>query len=267
MAELLHADLTYYLRGAGFHIQNKLGSGHDEKDYEQALVYKLEADGVAFQRQARYTLTYRGKQIGEYYPDLTLADGKVQLDLKAAPSITGLHKAQLLSYLAVTGAELGFLMNFGAASMQYERLPNFLSNRQRKPASSPPQGLLYPELTTPLLQALHRVYFTLGPGFLHQIYRRATRIELREAGLNFAYVKELPLAYAGQVIATKATRLFWVEEKLLVATVAFRQILPAHEDKLRWAMRTLDCPLGLIANFYPTQLGVHFLRVKAASGG
>ncbi|MCE7982117.1 MAG: GxxExxY protein [Caldilinea sp. CFX5] len=261
MADLLHADLTYYLRGAGFHIQNSLGNGHAEEDYEQALVYKLEADRVPFRRQMLYTIAYRGKQIGEYYPDLTLADGKLLLDLKATSSITNLHKAQMLSYLAVTGAELGFLMNFGARLMEYERLPNFLGNRPRTAALQPPDGV-ESTLTTPVLDALHTVYFTVGPGFLHQVYRRATRIELAHVGLNFTYVKELPLRYAGQMIAVKSTRFFWIEQRLLLATVAVQQLLPAHIGKLRWAMRELGCPLGLIANFYPTQLDLHFMRLS-----
>lgn len=261
MANLLHADLTYYLRGAGFHIQNSLGNGHNEEDYEQALVYKLEADRIPFRRQVRYPINYRSKQIGEYYPDLILADNKLLLDLKAAAGITNLHKAQLISYLAVTDAELGFLMNFGARLMEYERLPNFLGNRPRTAAPKPPDDLDC-TVTTPVLDALHTVYFTLGPGFLHQVYRRATRIELSQVGLNFTYVKELPLRYAGQMITTKATRLFWIEQKLLVATIAVKELLPAHTGKLRWAMQELGCPLGLIANFYPTQLGLHFSRLK-----
>lgn len=261
MTELIHADLTYYLRGAGFHIQNNLGSGHAEADYEQALVYKLEADRVPFERQRRYQLFYRNRQVGLYYPDLTLADGKLQVDLKVAPEITNMHKAQLISYLAVTNAELGFIMNFGAASMQYDRLPNYLHNRKRNPAPPTPSGFADTDLTTPVLQALHTVHFTLGPGFLHHVYRRATRIELAHVGLQFTFVKELPVRYCGQFITVTPTRLLWIEQRLLLTTVAYKQILPTQISKLRWAMRELGCPLGLIANFYPTRLGIHFLRL------
>ena len=267
MTTLLHADLTYYLRGVGFKIQNALGSGHREADYENALAYQLEQDGVVFRQQPIYTISYREKQIGAYRPDFTLAADAFQLDLKATPAITVLHKAQVLSYLAVTGAELGFIMNFGAASMEYERLPNFLATRQvnpwiQSPLNAPPKHLLYTELTTPILEALHTVHVTLGPGFLHQVYRRATRIELSQIGLNFEYLKELPLRFNGQIIGNQETRLFWVEQKLLLATVALIEVTPAHLSKLRWAMGELGCPLGLLANFYGTQVKVQFVRVK-----
>ena len=261
MTQLLHKDLTYYLRGLGFRIHKALGGGHPEKHYETAVIAGLEADHVPFFNQQTYWITYRNQQIGQYRPDFTLADGALQLDLKATPLITALHKAQLLSYLAVTQAELGFIMNFGASSMQYERLPNFLSSRQRSPVRRPVDPkLLYPELTNQVLDALYTVHFTLGTGFWHKVYRRATRIELAEVGARFVFLNELPLTYAGQLIAMRPTRLLLVEQKVLVATVALDRITATHTEKLRWAQQVTGCRLAILANFAPTQLDVRFLR-------
>ena len=171
MAHLLHSDLTYYLRGLGFRIHKTLGGGHPEANYETAVAVGLETDRVPFLRQPTYTVQYRNQQVGEYRPDFTLADGAVQLDLKATPQIALLHKAQMLSYLAVTQAELGLIMNFGARSMQYDRLPNFLSSRQRTPVQrAPDERLIHFALTKQVLDALYTVHFVLGPGFLHQVY-------------------------------------------------------------------------------------------------
>ena len=261
MTQLLHKDLTYYLRGLGFRIHKALGGGHPEKHYETAVIAGLEADHVPFFNQQTYWITYRNQQIGQYRPDFTLADGALQLDLKATPLITTLHKAQLLSYLAVTQAELGFIMNFGASSMQYERLPNFLSSRQRSPVRRPVDPkLLYPELTNQVLDALYTGHFTLGTGFWHKVYRRATRIELAEVGARFVFLNELPLTYAGQLIAMRPTRLLLVEQKVLVATVALDRITATHTEKLRWAQQVTGCRLAILANFAPTQLDVRFLR-------
>ncbi|MEZ4733387.1 MAG: GxxExxY protein [Caldilineaceae bacterium] len=262
MTSLLHKELTYYLRGLGFRIHNALGGGHPEKHYETAVVAGLEADHIPFLHQHTYWITYRNQQIGQYRPDFTLANGAVQLDLKATPQITSLHKAQLLSYLAVTNAELGFIMNFGARSMQYDRLPNFLSSRQRSPIRRPlDPKLLYPELTNQVLDVLYTVHFTLGTGFWHKVYRRATRIELRHLGVPFVFLRELPLTYAGQVIAMRPTRLMVVEQKVLLATVALDRITATHTEKLRWAQQITGCQLAMLANFAPTQLDVRFLRI------
>lgn len=262
MTQLLHKELTYYLRGLGFRIHKALGGGHPETYYERALLTELEADHISFLHQQTYFIYYRSQQIGQYRPDFTLADGAVQLDLKARPEITLLHKAQLLSYLAVTNAELGFIMNFGSRSMQYERLPNFLSSRQRSPMQRPlDPNLLHVELTKQVLDALYTVHFALGPGFWHKVYRRATRIELRHTGVPFTFLNQLPLTYGGQVIGMRPTRLILVDRKVLLATVALDRITASHTEKLRWAQRETGCQLAILANFAPSQLDVRFLRI------
>lgn len=118
------------MRGVGFRIHNTLKGGHRESVYEETLVWILEKDNVSYLRQQRYLVHYKGRQVGKYYPDLMLAEGKVVLDLKVASQIEVQHKAQVLSYAAVTNAELGFIMNFGVSSLQTERLPNFLDGRK-----------------------------------------------------------------------------------------------------------------------------------------
>ncbi len=263
MTELLHADLTYRLRGIGFQIHNALGGGHPEKNYDTALAIAFEAAGIPFLQQPTYLVHYRNQQVGKYRPDYTLANGAVQLDLKAAPAIQPIHQAQLLSYLAVTEAQLGFIMNFGASSMQFARFPNFLQERRREPPQFvPDHRLLHFDVSKSILDALYTVHSTLGPGFFHHIYRQATRIELSHVGLNATYFKELPLRYAGEVIDMRPTRLFFVEQKILLATDALRQVQAQHTEKFRWAMREVDCQLGLIANFYPSRLETRFLQIK-----
>ena len=261
MTKLLHPELTYYIRGLGFQIHNELGVGHAEVDYETALVFALDADDVAFQQQPIYRIDYRGRQVGEYRPDIVLSDGKILLELKATPSIEPWHKAQTLSYLRVTGSELGLIMNFGARSMQYERLPNFMADRGGQAMRlSTPTDLFCPQESRAILDALQNVHTTLGCGFLHQVYRRAVRIELAESNLAATYLKELPLRFRGIEVGTKPVRLFLVEGKILLATVAVKQIMSAHTEKMRWAMKVTGCKLGLIANFYPSSLGFRFLR-------
>ena len=258
---LLHQELTYYLRGLGFQIHTALGGGHQEAEYEAALAYALDQDRVPFLRQPTFAVTYRDRQVGEYRPDLLLANGAVLLELKATPAIASLHKAQTLSYLGVTGAELGLIMNFGGSSMQFARLPNFLAARERRyNAQALPEDRLYPDLTARVLDALFDVHHQLGPGFLPQVYRRAALIELQDRGIALEYVKELPVRFRDALITTKPTRLLHIEGKVLLAVVAISSVLAADTERLRWAMRTVGARLGMIANFYPGALDVRFYR-------
>jgi len=265
MTELLHAELTYQLRGLGFRIHNELRGGHEEAVYETALAYAMAAADIPFVQQPVFRIDYRNQQVGEYRPDFLVNERKVLLELKAAPVIEALHKAQAISYLAVTGADLGLIMNFGAPSMQFERIPNFLGQRVMEVGTSPISGgddLLYPDLCNGVVNAMMHVHSSLGPGFLHQVYRRAARIELEYRMIRHAYVKELPLRYDGHVIKMMPVRIFLIEEKLLLATVAMQTVSPAEEERLRWAMRLVGVQLGLIANFYGTTLTMRFVRVK-----
>ncbi len=124
-----------------------------------------------------------------------------------------------------------------------------------------PAGILYPEVTNTLIDALSEVHYTLGPGFLHQVYRRAARRELILRNVNFTYIKTLPLRFENHEIGQRPTRLFFVGQKLLVATMSVQQVTDIHQAKLRWAMRQLHCSLGLTANFHQTELQVHFVRL------
>ncbi len=262
--ELLHADLTYRVRGLAFRVHSALKGGHPERVYEEALCSALERDGIAYRRQPQIQVCYKGKQVGEYYPDLLLADGKVLLELKAVPAIQPLHRAQTLSYLAAAQAELGLILNFGVPSMQIERLPNFVANR--KPFiwdPTPARDLLYPETTNAILSALHEVHHELGPGFLPQVYRRAVRIECSLRQINVEFLKQLPVRFEKQQIGVTPVRLFLVEERLLVAVVAISEITAPHTEKMRWAMQETGCQLGLIANYHPGRLRVSFLRTSA----
>ena len=262
--ELLYPDLTYRVRGLAFKVHGALKGGHPERVYEEALCGALDRDGIAYRRQPQIHVCYKGKQVGEYYPDLLLADGKVLLELKATPAILPLHKAQTLSYLAAAQAELGLLLNFGAPSMQIERLPNFVANR--KPFiwnPTPAPDLLYPETTDAVLSALHEIHHELGPGFLSQIYRRAVRIEFLLRQMNVEYLKQLPIRFETQQIDVAPVRLFLVEQRLLVAVAALSETTAPHTEKMRWAMQETGCQLGLIANFHPGKLRVTFLRTSA----
>lgn len=262
MTKLLYADLTYRLFGLCFRVHNGLKGGHKEEVYEEALLELLGQEKMDYVLQPRYFVFYKGLQVGEYYPDLMFADGKVVADLKATAQIAPLHKAQVLSYVGVTKAELGLILNFGGTSFQSERLPNYLQNRKPlEPNFALPEGLLYPELTGHILSILHTVHHELGPGFLHQVYRRATRKELELQRINFIYLKELPLRFEGVPLTSSPTRLYLIEQKLLLATIAVPTITAQHSERMRWAMQETQTELGLIANFYPSRLDLRFLRV------
>ena len=263
MTTLIHKDLSYAVRGDLFDVYNKLGPMLPEQFYQDALAFRFGTKGIACQTEKGFKVFYRGQQVGLYYVDLWIEGGKIILELKVVPEILPLHQAQALSYLKVTDADLAFVVNYGAGSLMIERLPNFLRDKvvdfewEQRP---PTEGGLYPELADRVLKALHRVHFELGPGFLHQAYRRATMIELAHQGLNYQYLKKLPVYYDDHFLGEQEVRLIWVDEKLLVATVAVKRVEERLQEHMKARLRHLGLHLGLLANFNDTSLQVIFVR-------
>ena len=264
MTELLHAELSYAVRGVMFHVYNSLGPLLKESFYEQAIVIGLEKRGLHCATQKSFEVYYESQQVGLYFVDVWVEHGKLLLELKVAPDIQPLHRAQAISYLKVTNADLALVANFGGASLQIERFPNFVRDRQAvfnwQPEAAAAQWL-YPELTDIILRSCHRIHFTLGPGFLQQIYRRAAMIELQRSGLNFVYLKELPVNYEGELLGQQEARLIVVENKVVLAVYALSLPDETLGERLKARLRQLGLCVGLLVNFHDTRLSALPVRI------
>lgn len=143
------------------------------------------------------------------------------------------------------------------------RLPNYLRERRAAPEweDRPHVGdLLYPDLTSGLFRVLHRVHQELGPGFLHQVYRRAVMVELTSQQINYEYIKEIPVYYRDHHLGIQPARLILVDGKVLLATVAVRDLEEAMQAQLKARLRHMRLPLGLLANSAGTALQIVAIR-------
>jgi GxxExxY protein len=264
VGKLIHEQLTYRVRGVLMAVHTDLKPMLAERFYQEAVEIGLQEAHVPFEAQRNFEVVYEGERVGLYAADFCVDGLKVILELKVAPAITGLHKAQALSYLKVTDADLALVANFGAPSLKVERLPNFL--RERRPEFAwEPQGLtpdrLYPELSAALYEALHRVHFALGPGFLHQVYRRATMVELRRQGIAHRYRKHLPVEFHGHHLGQDDCRLIVADDRVAIAAFALKSVTQSHEERFKRHLRTLGLQLGLLANFHDTRLHIQPVRI------
>ncbi len=117
---LLYQELTENILGACFEVMNELGAGFLESVYEQALLIALRGRGLSAQSQVPISVQFRREKIGEFFADI-LVERKVILELKAAKSIAPEHQAQIINYLKATRIEVGLLINFGPAKLDYRR--------------------------------------------------------------------------------------------------------------------------------------------------
>jgi GxxExxY protein len=265
MTELIYADLTYLVRGAIYDVFNELHHlDLSEAGWEKALLMALQERTIEAQAQVEYELTYKGYRIGRFFVDV-LAAGKLLLELKAKEALQPIDDAQVITYLKVTGLELGLLVNFGGDELEIKRIPNFVG-QQAAPAAEMNTGpisdqWLYPELTGEVRATLYEVHRQLRPGFIHMHYRRATQIELRLRDIPYEVKKEVVIYFQQQPIETRETRLLIVDDKMLLAPIAVYQITPRLKGRFRQYLKLMGLKVGLIANFHAPSLEIETVRI------
>ena len=70
------------------------------------------SDRQSVERQKALPVRYRGVYLDCGYRIDLLVDGKVIVEFKTVDRLESIHQAQLLSYLRLSGCQVGLLMNF-----------------------------------------------------------------------------------------------------------------------------------------------------------
>jgi GxxExxY protein len=97
---------------AGIKVHAALDAGLLESAYEHCMAYELEERGIEVRRQVALPITYKSITLDAGYRiDLLLAQSVV-VEVKSVDTLAPVHKAQLLTYLKLSGCRLGYLMNF-----------------------------------------------------------------------------------------------------------------------------------------------------------
>ncbi|HEX8735093.1 MAG TPA: GxxExxY protein [Pyrinomonadaceae bacterium] len=120
---MLYEDITKKILEACFEVSNELGIGYLESVYEKALLIALHQKGLKAENQIPLQVKFRGEIIGEFFVDILVED-KILIELKVANALTKEFYAQTINYLKTTGIEVGLLINFGNARLEYRRFNN-----------------------------------------------------------------------------------------------------------------------------------------------
>ena len=120
--------LTGRIIAAAIEVHRYLGPGLLESAYEQCLCRELDRRGINFERQVALPIDYKGYRIDSGYRLDLVVDHRVVVELKAVRQLEKIHEAQLLTYLKMTGLNLGLLLNFNVVLLKdgIKRLVNGL---------------------------------------------------------------------------------------------------------------------------------------------
>ena len=105
-------ELTGRIIGCAIEVHRNLGPGLLESAYQQCLARELSIHEIPFEIEKAIPVHYKGIEIDCGYRVDFLVEDRVILELKAVDSVTGIHKAQLLTYMKLANATTGLLINF-----------------------------------------------------------------------------------------------------------------------------------------------------------
>lgn len=114
---LLHAHITETVIKAAMRVHSELGPGLLESAYSACLRYEFEQAEIRYEPQVPLPLRYRGVRLDAGYRLDFLVEDTVIVELKAVEAVLPLHRAQLLSYLRLSGRPVGLLLNFNVPRM------------------------------------------------------------------------------------------------------------------------------------------------------
>ncbi len=109
---LLEEDLTGEIIGAAMSVHRELGPGLLESAYQVSMCHELTSRGIPFRSQVEIPVEYKGVRLDCGYRIDLLVDGRVVVELKSIERFQPVHEAQLITYLRLSRAHVGLLINF-----------------------------------------------------------------------------------------------------------------------------------------------------------
>ena len=98
--------------GLAIEVHRSLGPGLLESAYQECLSLEFNEHGLSYARQVPLPIVYKTLRLDCAYRLDFVVEGRLVLELKAVERLLPVHKAQLLTYLKLSGYKTGLLLNF-----------------------------------------------------------------------------------------------------------------------------------------------------------
>ena len=110
-------EVTGAILSSAIEVHRVLGPGLLESIYTTCTKHELSARKLRFVSQKPIPLSYKGTRLDAIYRVDLLVEDLVIVEITCLDSIAPVHKAQVLTYLRLTGCPAGLLINFNAARL------------------------------------------------------------------------------------------------------------------------------------------------------
>ena len=118
-------EITFAINGCAMDVLNTVGHGFHEKIYENAMAVAFEKRKISFAQQKQFPVSYDGQEIGVFIPDFVVNENVI-VELKTIDKITHHEVGQVMNYLKASDLNLGLILNFKHAKLEWKRVVNNL---------------------------------------------------------------------------------------------------------------------------------------------
>ena len=123
MTDLLYKSEVYEIIGVCMEVHRTLGFGFLEVIYKDAMELEFMERQINLLREEEHSVSYKGKTLRhKFFADFTLFNNIIVEVKSSKDGISNDAVAQTLNYLKASRFQLGLLINFGKATLEYKRL-------------------------------------------------------------------------------------------------------------------------------------------------
>ena len=112
LIEAAFNDVTREILSASIEVHRTLGPGLLESTYMPCMQFELAARKLRFVTQRSVPIIYKGMPLDAGYRIDLIVEDVVVVEIKSVAALLPVHRAQLLTYLTLTGCPAGLLINF-----------------------------------------------------------------------------------------------------------------------------------------------------------
>ena len=123
-----YSNVTFQIIGCALRVHSAVGPGMLEEPYKLALAAEMLDARLRFETEVRLPFRYKSRVLGNAYLMDFVVENLVVIEVRAVAQLLPVHRAQLTSYLKLSGHPAGLLLNFNVASMS-EGIVRVLNDR------------------------------------------------------------------------------------------------------------------------------------------
>ena len=110
--EIQKDKLSNEVLAAAIEVHRHLGPGLLESSYLKCMCHEMSLRRIPFSVEMQIPVTYKAVRLESGFRADLIVNDELIVELKTVSGIDPIHKAQLLTYLRISGLKRGLLINF-----------------------------------------------------------------------------------------------------------------------------------------------------------